>query len=101
MGDPGIGKSRIAAEFASSVQARATILTGRCLSYGKGITYWPIKEVIGQATGIEAEDADATVLEKIRRVVRKSSRGALIARRLAQCWGPRKLVLLPKRSSGR
>ena len=87
MGDPGIGKSRIAAEFASSVQARATILTGRCLSYGKGITYWPIKEVIGQAAGIEAEDVDATVLEKIRRVVRKSSRGRLIARRLAQVLG--------------
>jgi len=87
VGDPGIGKSRIAAEFASSVQARATVLTGRCLSYGEGITYWPIKEVIGQAAGIDPDDDDDTVRAKIRRVVRNSSRGALIARRLAQVLG--------------
>ncbi len=87
LGDPGIGKSRIAAEFASSVQARATVLTGRCLSYGEGITYWPIKEVIGQAAGIEAEDDDHTVRDKIHHVVRESSRGALIARRLSQVLG--------------
>ena len=87
LGDPGIGKSRIAAEFASAMQARATVLTRRCLSYGEGITYWPIKEVIGQAAGIEAEDDDDAVRAKIQRVVRNSSRGSLIARRLAQVLG--------------
>ncbi len=87
LGDPGIGKSRIAAEFASSVQERATVLTGRCLSYGEGITYWPIKEVIGQVGAIDAEDDDDAVRSKIQRVVRNSSRGDLIARRLAQVLG--------------
>ena len=87
LGEPGIGKSRIAAEFASSVQGHATVLTGRCLSYGEGITYWAIKEVIREAAGIEAEDEDDAVRAKIQRVVRNSSRGALIARRLAQVLG--------------
>ncbi|HZJ51207.1 MAG TPA: AAA family ATPase [Actinomycetota bacterium] len=87
LGDPGIGKSRIAAEFASSVQGHATVLTGRCLSYGEGITYWAIKEVIREAAGIEAEDEDDAVRAKIQRVVRNSSRGALIVRRLAQVLG--------------
>ncbi|MDQ5874694.1 MAG: AAA family ATPase, partial [Actinomycetota bacterium] len=87
LGDPGIGKSRIAAEFASSVQGHATVLTGRCLSYGEGITYWAIKEVIREAAGIEAEDEDDAVRAKLQRVVRNSSRGALIAQRLAQVLG--------------
>ena len=87
LGDPGIGKSRIVAEFASSVQAHATVLTGRCLSYGEGITYWPIKEIIGQAAGIEPEDDDDAVRAKIGRVFQNSRRGSLIARRLAQVLG--------------
>ncbi|MGI8520790.1 MAG: ATP-binding protein, partial [Actinomycetota bacterium] len=87
LGDPGIGKSRIVAEFASSVQAHSTVLTGRCLSYGEGISYWPIKEIIGQAAGIEPEDDDDAVRAKIGRVFQNSKRGSLIARRLAQVLG--------------
>src|SRR6188768_2927954 len=45
-GDPGVGKSRLAAEFLAGVDAR--IVRGRCLSYGEGITYWPVVEVLKQ-----------------------------------------------------
>jgi hypothetical protein len=41
LGPAGIGKSRLAHEFATSVADRATVLTGRCLSYGAGVTYCP------------------------------------------------------------
>jgi DNA-binding SARP family transcriptional activator/tetratricopeptide (TPR) repeat protein len=47
VGPPGVGKSRLAAELASRAKS-VTILTGRCLSYGEGITYWPLREVLGQ-----------------------------------------------------
>ena len=43
---PGVGKSRLAAEFADAVAGEATVLRGRCLPYGDGITYWPIGEIV-------------------------------------------------------
>jgi class 3 adenylate cyclase/tetratricopeptide (TPR) repeat protein len=46
VGAAGVGKSRLAAEFLAG--AEATVIRGRCLSYGEGITYWPIVEVLKQ-----------------------------------------------------
>jgi class 3 adenylate cyclase len=46
---PGVGKSRLAAELATHVGGEATVLLGRCLSYGEGITYWPLVEIAQQA----------------------------------------------------
>jgi DNA-binding SARP family transcriptional activator len=49
LGAAGVGKSRLAREFLSGVDAR--VLEGRCLSYGDGITYWPLVEVVAQLQG--------------------------------------------------
>jgi class 3 adenylate cyclase/tetratricopeptide (TPR) repeat protein len=49
VGAPGLGKSRLAAELATRVEGEATVLNGRCLSYGEGITYWPLIEIVRQA----------------------------------------------------
>jgi DNA-binding SARP family transcriptional activator len=49
LGEPGIGKTRLAQEFASAVDGAAMVVTGRCLSYGEGITFWPLREVISEA----------------------------------------------------
>ena len=46
LGVPGIGKSRLAGELANLVAPKATVLVGRCLSYGEGITYGPIAEMV-------------------------------------------------------
>ena len=46
VGAAGVGKSRLAAEFLASTDA--TVVRGRCLSYGEGITYWPVVEVLKQ-----------------------------------------------------
>jgi hypothetical protein len=40
-GEAGVGKSRLARDFASSLQG-ATVFVGRSLPYGEGITYWPL-----------------------------------------------------------
>ena len=37
-----IGKSRLVADFLERVGDSAGVLRGRCLSYGEGITYWPL-----------------------------------------------------------
>ena len=46
VGSAGVGKSRLVAEFLAA--ADATAVRGRCLSYGEGITYWPVVEVLKQ-----------------------------------------------------
>jgi len=55
--EAGIGKSRLALEFAGRVRARADVLTGHCPSYGEGITFWPLREVVLQAAGGKDRDA--------------------------------------------
>jgi FimV-like protein len=46
LGTAGVGKSRLASEFLADVEA--AVVTGRCLSYGEGITYWPVVDVVKQ-----------------------------------------------------
>jgi tetratricopeptide (TPR) repeat protein len=47
LGAAGVGKSRLAAEFLGLLD-EALVDQGRCLSYGEGITYWPVVEVAKQ-----------------------------------------------------
>jgi len=47
LGAAGVGKSRLAAEFLSSLEG-ALVVRGRCVPYGEGITYWPVVEVVKQ-----------------------------------------------------
>jgi class 3 adenylate cyclase/tetratricopeptide (TPR) repeat protein len=49
LGVAGVGKSRLAAELSSTLGDRATVLRGRCLPYGEGITFWPLLEALAQA----------------------------------------------------
>jgi class 3 adenylate cyclase/tetratricopeptide (TPR) repeat protein len=46
LGAAGVGKSRVAADFLEALEA--TVVRGRCLSYGDGITYWPVVEIVKQ-----------------------------------------------------
>jgi class 3 adenylate cyclase/tetratricopeptide (TPR) repeat protein len=55
LGVAGIGKSRLAEEFTATVSA-ATVLTGRCLSYGQGATYWPLREAALSAVGLTGDE---------------------------------------------
>ncbi len=46
LGTGGVGKSRLTQEFLGGLDA--TVVRGRCLSYGEGITYWPVTEIVLQ-----------------------------------------------------
>ena len=65
IGDAGVGKSRLIADFVAAAAERATVLRGRCLPYGDGITFWPIVEVVRQAAGIADDDAPEAAAQKI------------------------------------
>src|SRR4051812_23020741 len=60
IGPPGIGKSRLLAEALERLRADRDVHIGRCLSYGEGITYWAIEEIIKDAAGILHDDDEAT-----------------------------------------
>jgi class 3 adenylate cyclase len=47
LGTAGVGKSRLVYEFLNGIEG-ATVVRGRCLSYGDGISYWPVTEVVKQ-----------------------------------------------------
>jgi class 3 adenylate cyclase/tetratricopeptide (TPR) repeat protein len=63
-GEPGVGKSRLIREFLAGVEG-TTILTGRALPYGEGITYWPLAEMVKSAAGITDDDPMETAREKL------------------------------------
>jgi class 3 adenylate cyclase/tetratricopeptide (TPR) repeat protein len=56
IGPAGVGKSRLVADFLEHVADQATVARGRALSYGEGITYWPLVEILAQL-GIDAGEA--------------------------------------------
>jgi class 3 adenylate cyclase/tetratricopeptide (TPR) repeat protein len=58
-GEPGVGKSRLTGEFTRGLDGQATLISGACLPYGGGITFWPLAEAIREAAGIaEGEPAE-------------------------------------------
>src|SRR5947209_8211639 len=63
-GEPGVGKSRLIREFLAGVEG-TTILSGRALPYGEGITYWPLAEMVKAAAGITDDDPMETAKQKL------------------------------------
>jgi class 3 adenylate cyclase len=81
LGPPGIGKSRLVREFLTGLApAAATVLSGRCSAYGRGITYRPLAEMIRGYPGGWAE---------VSRLISGSpGAGTLAVRGLAAVAGP-------------
>jgi class 3 adenylate cyclase/tetratricopeptide (TPR) repeat protein len=64
VGPAGIGKSRLGNELFASVRGEAMTLVGRCLAYGEGITYWPLRGVVLSAAGsLKSTDIEALLSE--------------------------------------
>ncbi|HSC48644.1 MAG TPA: adenylate/guanylate cyclase domain-containing protein [Gaiellaceae bacterium] len=79
LGAAGVGKSRLAQEFLAGLDG-ATVVGGRCLSYGEGISYWPVTEVVkhlapegvaGPLASILGDDSAAASPEEIAWAFRK------------------------------
>ena len=68
LGDAGVGKSTLLREFGELLVERSPSTvrrTGRCLSYGQGITYWPLAEILKEHFGVFEEDPHSVVLERL------------------------------------
>src|SRR5947207_130509 len=55
LGTAGVGKSRLVSEFLASLEG-ATVIGGRCLSYGEGISYWPVTSAVKELLGPSPEE---------------------------------------------
>jgi DNA-binding SARP family transcriptional activator len=63
LGEGGIGKSRLAAELVTGLGDDVVALKGRCLSYGEGIAYRPVAEILRAAAGDVTEEQIGALLE--------------------------------------
>jgi class 3 adenylate cyclase/tetratricopeptide (TPR) repeat protein len=74
-GIAGIGKSRLSWEFFKYMDGLQRLYRwhrGRCLSYGEGVTYWALAEMVrGRAGIIEGEDR-TSAMNKLRETVERT-----------------------------
>ncbi|MFL6222486.1 MAG: AAA family ATPase [Actinomycetes bacterium] len=68
LGQAGVGKTRLVGEAVADLPG-ATVLRGRCLSYGEGITWWPVAEIVRRAAGIADTDLPAPATARLRRLL--------------------------------
>jgi DNA-binding SARP family transcriptional activator/tetratricopeptide (TPR) repeat protein len=101
IGEAGVGKTRTALELADRVDPGTTVLTGRCLPYGDGITFWPLRDLVDQVTGSDrsadrlvemlADEPDAAqVADRLGRPFGTGSAGTADATEIV--WATRRLL---------
>jgi tetratricopeptide (TPR) repeat protein len=94
IGAAGVGKTRLVSELVGEAGAYATVVAGRCLPYGDGITFWPLTELIRRYGGEEAvadavrDEPDAALIVERLRVL--SGTGAAPPEELF--WAVRRLL---------
>jgi class 3 adenylate cyclase/tetratricopeptide (TPR) repeat protein len=70
-GDAGVGKTRLVEEFAARtphLPGSPILVSGRCLSYGEGVTYWPLGEILKTQAGILDTDPPELAIAKVQKV---------------------------------
>jgi DNA-binding SARP family transcriptional activator len=68
VGDAGVGKSRLASELMAGLAAESPAprcVAGRCLSYGRGVTYRALGDVLRDLLGLHENDSRATILDRL------------------------------------
>jgi len=68
MGAAGVGKTRLVRElweWLGDQRPEPLRRTGRCLPYGRGITYWPLGEMLKEHLGLLESDPPEVVLERL------------------------------------
>ena len=86
LGSAGVGKSRLAHEFLDALDGEATVLQGRCLPYGEGVTFWPLNEMVKQVAAIDDSDSSEVAGAKLAAKLRPDCDPG-VAERIAQLIG--------------
>ena len=85
LGAPGVGKSRLLEEFLGEVDDEALVLRGHCLSYGDGITWWPLAEMVRDAAAIDERESGSEARSKLELLVGEDA--PRVVERLASAVG--------------
>src|SRR4051812_41422223 len=67
-GAPGVGKTRLGWEFdkyTDGINTTVTAHRGRCLSYGEGVAFWALAELVRGRLGILEGDGTDVVVERL------------------------------------
>ncbi|MFN2490545.1 MAG: AAA family ATPase [Actinomycetota bacterium] len=75
VGEPGVGKSRLLAEFSDYIDEQPELIKwrqGRSLPYGEGITFWALGEIVKAQAGIRESDSPGVAAEKLATAVASS-----------------------------
>ena len=80
VGEPGIGKSRLVGELLAAASGQARVVVGHCLSYGEGITYWPLAEIVREVAGTEPR-------ARLQELLAADEEAGLVAERIAGAVG--------------
>jgi predicted ATPase/class 3 adenylate cyclase len=86
-GGVGVGKSRLMADFVTGLTGKATVLRGRCLPYGEGITYWPLAEIVREITRADGLDAGEQSTSAIAARLAGVEKAELIVEHLSNALG--------------
>ncbi|MDX6411653.1 MAG: hypothetical protein QOE91_1169, partial [Gaiellaceae bacterium] len=86
LGPPGIGKTRLAQEFAAQLLG-PNVVSGRCLSYGEGITFWPVVGIVRSLAEIRPGDSPEEARARLGALVPDGPDAELIENRVAGLLG--------------
>jgi class 3 adenylate cyclase len=87
VGEPGVGKSRLAAELIARVGTKARTAHGGCLSYGEGVTYWAIAQIVRELAGIRDDHSLASARARLDASLEGVDDGPSVASLVAQLVG--------------
>ena len=87
LGPAGVGKSRLVQEFLGDLSGEAHIARGRCLPYGEGITFWPLREAVREAVGLDDTDSAEEGRAKLAQALEGEQGAELLTQRVAGMIG--------------
>jgi class 3 adenylate cyclase len=87
LGPAGVGKTRLVSEALAAHAGQATVLGGRCLPYGEGITLWPVAEMVRRAAEIDEADTMEGARVKLDALLAGAEQADFLAQRVAQLVG--------------
>src|SRR5438093_1432225 len=65
VGEAGVGKTSVLREFRSRLPEDVRFRLGRCVSYGRGVTFSPLADVLRSELGLREEDPPQAVLARL------------------------------------
>jgi class 3 adenylate cyclase/tetratricopeptide (TPR) repeat protein len=87
LGEAGVGKSRLVTELVRERDGVGRVLTGQCLPYGEGITYWPLAEMVRTASDAGADDDRLAARRGLEELLAGDEQAAEVADRVACAIG--------------